>query len=423
MNCHATRFCLKTPSSARERGSIYLFVLASSLIITVIGMGSLFAVRVQSRSALTAEAATDVRLCAQSALELGLLKVGQDPNWRTTQSNGTWISNMSLGAATLSLEGIDPLDGDLTDNEYEPLVLNSTGQKGLARYKTQVTLVPNVKALEALNTCVHASGKMDIHNGEAITASGAPISTNGEFKNEGTVTGDVHADTVSKAGTVTGDLTAPADQKALPDPAVITDYLSKATTVAFTGDIDKRLLTPADNPWGTENADGVYFIDTGDQDLTIKDSRIHGTLIVDVGGKTLFLKDSLLLHAYRLDYPVLIVIGKLNIELKSGEILLSETDLGTNFNPPGVPYLGQMDDDTDDDYPNEIQGLIHATKDIKFKETAHVVGAIISEHKVHFEGSGIVITHDPSLYASPPEGYTYVDGMKVSPGSYQRVVD
>ena len=104
----------------RNRGSIYLFVLASSLIITIIGMGSLFAVRVQSRSARTAEAATHVRLCAQSALELGLLMVTQDPNWRTTQANGHWLSGTSLGDATLSLEGIDPLDGDLTDNEYEP---------------------------------------------------------------------------------------------------------------------------------------------------------------------------------------------------------------------------------------------------------------------------------------------------------------
>jgi len=407
---------------ARNRGSIYLFVLASSLIITVIGMGSLFAVRVQSRSAQTAEAATHVRLCAQSGLELGLLMVAQDPNWRTTQANGAWLSGTSLGDATLSLEGIDPLDGDLTDDEYEPLVLTGTGQKGLARYKTQVTLVANVKALEALNTCVHASGKMDIHNGNAITASGAPISTNGEFKNDGTVNGDVHADTVRTAGTITGTLTAPAAQKRLPDAAVITDYLSRATTVPYTGDIDKQLLTPTYNPWGTENAEGVYFIDTGDQDLTIKDSRIHGTLIVDVGNKKLFLKESLLLHAYRSDYPVLIVIGELHIQLKSGEIPLSEGTLGTNFNPPGVPYLGQMDDDTDDNYPNEVQGLIHVTKRLKLFETARIVGAIICEDKVDAHGDNVII-HDPGLYASPPVGYTYVDGMKVSPGSYQRVVD
>lgn len=406
----------------RNRGSIYLFVLASSLIITIIGMGSLFAVRVQSRSARTAEAATHVRLCAQSALELGLLMVTQDPNWRTTQANGHWLSGTSLGDATLSLEGIDPLDGDLTDNEYEPLVLTGTGQKGLARYKTQVTLVANVKALEALNTCVHAKKRLHVHLGNQLTASGAPASTNEDLDNDGTITGDVHADTVTAAGTITGELTEGAVQKRLPDGAVITDYLSKATTVPFTGDIDKQLLTPAYNPWGAENADGVYFIDTGDQDLTIKDSRIHGTLIVDVGNKKLFLTESLLLHAYRSDYPVLIVIGKLNIELKSGDIPLSETDLGVNFNPPGVPYLGQMDDDTDDDYPNEIQGLIHVTKKLTLKETARIVGAIICEDKVDGHGDNVIV-HDPGLYASPPVGYTYVDGMKVSPGSYQRVVD
>ena len=312
----------------RNRGSIYLFVLASSLIITIIGMGSLFAVRVQSRSARTAEAATHVRLCAQSALELGLLMVTKDPNWRTTQANGHWLSGTSLGDATLSLEGIDPLDGDLTDNEYEPLVLTGTGQKGLARYKTQVTLVANVKALEALNTCVHAKKRLHVHLGNQLTASGAPASTNEDLDNDGTITGDVHADTVTAAGTITGELTEGAVQKRLPDAAVITDYLSKATTVPFTGDIDKQLLTPAYNPWGAENADGVYFIDTGDQDLTIKDSRIHGTLIVDVGNKKLFLTESLMLHDYRSDYPVLIVIGKLNIEHKSGDMPIVEKNLG-----------------------------------------------------------------------------------------------
>ena len=33
------------------------------------------------------------------------------------------------------------------------------------------------------------------------------------------------------------------------------------------------------------------------------------------------------------------------------------------------------------------------------------------------------IIHNPSLYASPPEGYTFVDGMKISPDSWKQVVD
>ena len=119
---------------------------------------------------------------------------------------------------------------------------------------------------------------------------------------------------------------------------------------------------------------------------------------------------------------MLIVIGELHIKLKSGEIPLSEEALLTNFNPPGVPYLGQMDDDTDDNYPNEVQGLIHVTKRLKLFETARIVGAIICGDKVDGHGDNVIV-HDPGLYASPPVGYTYVDGMKVSPGSYQRVVD
>lgn len=93
-----------------------------------------------------------------------------------------------------------------------------------------------------------------------------------------------------------------------------------------------------------------------------------------------------------------------------------------NYNPPGAPYQGQSDSDMMDEYPNEVEGLVHVTGFLKLSNTALVRGAIICEGSVECASKNTVI-HNPSLYTIPPEGYTYVDGMKVSPESYQQVVD
>ena len=407
---------------ANRTGSTYMMVMASSMIVTVIGLGSLSAIRVQRRSAEMTKDLAEARLCAQSAIELGLLYV-QDSNWRDTWPNGTWISNRTLGNGSYSLEGMDPQDGDLADSELEPIVLTGTGTKGLTRHKTQLVLVPVIKPLDALNTCLHASGLIHVKGGRRITAFGAPTSTNDNLDNEGTIAGDAEALAVIRAGIITGTLTVPAPNKNMPDSGLISDYISKATVVPFTGTIDNQVLAPSYNPWGPGNPDGVYCIDTGNNDLTIKNSRIHGTLIVRTATKTLKIEDAVFMENYRSDYPVLIVDGTAEIKYKSAERTLSETARATNYNPPWAPYQGQYDVDLLDEYPNEIRGLLHVRGELKLMETARIRGAVICAGPVTCDGEKNPITHDARLYASPPDGYIYIDGMQISPGSYKQVVE
>ncbi len=407
----------------RRKGAIYLIVLASTALVTLMGLGALHAVRVQRRTLQVSQDWAAARLHADSAVELGLLTVARDPNWRTTQPHGTWIADQAWGRGAFNLEGIDPQDGDLTDSDEEPLVLTGIGTQGIARCQTQVTLVPVIKPLEALNTCMHASGKIAVFNHETITLVGAPLSTNGKLDNKNIIDGDAEAVTVKRVGTITGDLTTPIAPKAMPASNVIADYLNKATTIPFTGDIEKVVLTPSYNPWGASNPAGVYVVYTHGSNLRIKNARIWGTLIVVTGGRAkLRLEEALCLQPYRSDYPTLIVDGEAEIKLKSGEMILSEATHDTNFNPPGAPYQGQMDDDTLDEYPNEIHGLIHVTKFLHLNETARIVGVVIGADKIHCHGDNVIV-HDPDLYIRPPVGYTFVERMKVSPGSYQRIVD
>jgi len=403
-------------------GSIYIHVLASSLLVTIIGLGALAAVRVEMRSARLACDYGEARACAVSAVELGLLHVRQDPNWRTTWSSGTWLEDKPLGGGRFTLLGIDPQDNLLDDSESDPLVLTGTGTRGIARHKAQVMLVPVIEPLEALNTCLHASSLVQVKAGKRITAVGAPVSTNGLLDNDGTIDGNAEAQSIGTTGTITGTLTVPAPSKRMPDATVISEYISKATVVPYTGTIDKAVLTAGCNPWGPTDPNGLYVLDTGGNDLIIKNSRIHGTLIVKMGSKTLTLDNAVFCQSYRSDFPVLLVQGDTIIKCSSADTVLSESVNGTNYNPLGAPYEGFDDGDMLDEYPSEIRGLVHVEGMLRLQQTARIVGVVICDDTVYAEETNTII-HDAGLYACPPDGYTYVSRMKISPHSWKQVVD
>jgi cytoskeletal protein CcmA (bactofilin family) len=355
-------------------------------------------------------------------VELGLLFVAQDTNWRKTRTNGVWLSNKSLGGGSFTLEGVDPKDGDLADSEYDSTLLTGTGVNGQARHKTQLTLVPVIKPLEALRTCLHASGQINIMYGKRITVIGGAISTNGVLYNDGTIDGDAQAASILGNGNITGVPTVPAQAKQMPNTQVISDYISKATPLSVSGTIERAVLTPTRNPWGPENPDGIYYINTTNN-LTIRNCRIQGTLIVRlVSGKKLVLDNAVFLHSYRSYYPVLIVEGDTEIKIRSCEYSLSEAANYTNYNPSSAPYQGQSDYDWEDEYPNEIQGLVYVKGSLKLLKTACIRGTVICDGSVSCEEQNTIM-HNPALYTSPPEGFTFVDGVVISPDSWKQTVD
>ena len=123
--------------------------------------------------------------------------------------NGIWLSNKELGTGRFTLQGTDPVDGILTDSAYEPVVLTGTGTRGIASHTAQVTLVPSIKPLAALNTCLCASGLVKINGGKRITAVGACIATNGQLDNDSVIDGSAEVQSVADTGTITGTLTVP----------------------------------------------------------------------------------------------------------------------------------------------------------------------------------------------------------------------
>ncbi|MGE5295344.1 MAG: hypothetical protein ACM3VT_11000 [Solirubrobacterales bacterium] len=413
---------LRQKTNRANQGSIYLHVLATSLLVTMLGLGSLMAVRLQMRSARLSRESAEARLCAQSAVEVGLLSIKQNANWRTTWSNGVWLQSIPLGSGSFTLAGIDPGDGVLSDSAYEPVVLTGTGTRGAACHKTQVTLTPVVKPLAAMGTCLHSSGSICVNGSRKITVVGAPLSANGQLANSGTIDGNAEVYSVSTTGTVTGTLTAPAATKPLPAATLISQYAAKAATVAYSGTIDKAVLGPGCNPWGSTDPNGLYVLDTGGNAITIKNTRIYGTLIIKAGGQSVILDGAMFCQNYRPQFPVLIVDGNLTIKCTSASTTLSEATNAKNYNPTGVPYGGVCDTDAVDTYPNEIRGLIHVSGSFVLQQTAKIVGTVLCGGTVTCDGINTIV-YDAGLYSCPPTGYTFVDGMAISPGSWRQTVD
>jgi len=277
-----------------------------------------------------------------------------------------------------------------------------------------------VEPLDALNTCLHARGGIEIEWNKTVTIIDAPLSTNGDYWSGGYVNGDVEAQEFWSYYFVNGTVTAPGPLKDLPDPNVFNQYRAVATTISGVGSISGQLLSPAHNSWGATNADGVYYIDTGGSDLSVCGARVYGTLIVRTRGGKLSVQSDVHMSPARADYPALIVKGNLNIGLDSSNPL-RESDWNMNFNPPGAPYEGRTDPDKGDSYPSEIRGLVHVTDDIRVEGYSILTGTVICEGSLTV-GADFRITHDPGLYLLPPLYYTTYGSPRVDPGTWQQTL-
>ncbi len=406
-------------TSARRRGSVYVFVLTTAMLISVIGLSAIAISRINTRSQ-TSKRQADAMALAASAVEAAVTVINLDPGWRFTHQNGVETPPIDFGPGTISWKLVDP-DGNLGDDPTDPVSILGIGRCGQSVWAYGV-IVSGTDPLEVLNTSLHARNLVLVKSGKSIRCSGAPLSTNGPLQNDGTIYGDVEAFAVIQPGNITGTLTVPSPRKVMPPPVVFGLYTGRATLLPYSGNIDKDVLAPGYNSYGGGlNPDGVYFIDTGGNDLDIRDSRIHGTLIVRTQGRRVTVNNSVFLHNYRPDHPVLMVDGHLELMHTGTTSDLSEADRGTNYNPPGAPYQGDSDTDQLDTYPNEVRGLVHVRGNLLMRGTARVRGVIICDASVTIDDSPEII-HDPSIPQNPPEGYTSPTGeLVVAPGTWKRV--
>ena len=148
--------------------------------------------------------------------------------------------------------------------------------------------------------------------------------------------------------------------------------------------IEHVLLSPASNPFGETNADGIYVIDTQGSNIIICNCRIHGTLVLidPKNGSKIGDEFALSMEPAVAHYPSLIVAGG-DVEINPSGRGLVESAMGVNLNPEDAPfYPVGSDDDIDDTFSSGIKGLIFSSHELKFQINNSIDGAIMSHGAV-----------------------------------------
>lgn len=128
--------------AARERGVAYLAALSVATLVMIIGLASVAANRITTRRAELTNSATEARFLATAAVDYGLLHIDNNPGtWRADFTAGTVLADDTpLDTGTISLQAIDTIDGDLTNDTSQEVLLRGTGKVGEARMMYEVML-------------------------------------------------------------------------------------------------------------------------------------------------------------------------------------------------------------------------------------------------------------------------------------------
>jgi len=414
-------------------GSVYVAVLGAGIICTVAGLSAVTLTRVQNKVVTDTRGVAAARLAAQSAVEVGVYRIFNDLLWRSSVFDDQWAATEEVGPYRLTFKHVDEMDGVVSGNPEDPVRVYCAATVGDAVRVHSILLETDTAESEAaIGSALHAGGNIKIGGGANLSAVGGVVSTNAKLINGGRIEADVRAMVITAVGDVEGSVKQIVIPKEMPDESAFAPLIAAATQLPFNGDIARHVIAPNYNDYGAGvNPDGLYYIDTMEEDIGIRKSRIQGTLIINTRGGTVTISKQVLLHGWRADYPTLIVIGNTRFRFTTqgddNERNLDEMMWSRNFNPIPAPYEGISDKDVADMYPSEIQGFVHVIGDLELCKTSRVRGGIVCSGDVTIEDSPEVIG-DPDILASPPSGYEPLNipamntRMRIVPGSLRRDV-
>lgn len=187
--------------------------------------------------------------------------------------------------------------------------------------------------------------------------------------------------------------------------------------------IDQVLLSPQSNPFGATNPQGIYLIDLRGNRLVVRNSRVHGTLVlIDPSSSTeLGDRGSLAMSPADSNLPTLIVSGN-QIYINPSERGLSENAMQVNLNPPDAPWKTVGSDaDMTDTFSSGIDGMVYSSHRLRISRLT-MAGTIISNDDVFIEDD-FSITYDNRFYRNPPPGFSGPEQIRILLGSARRVTE
>jgi hypothetical protein len=261
---------IRRASKRNRRGSLYLQVVMVSTLVSLMGLTAVAVSRIRRRVYESGAGASQARYYAQSAIRMAFHRIEADPNWRFTYSSGAWETNTSFADGTFSIEGVDPTDGDLSDDPEDPVVITGIGTHGASVHRVEVTISPTRNGLSCLQRAMHAS--LDVKLGGGTLYCNQLVSSNEQMNgvNSSDFHCDVEAVTGTSGGTFHGNVNAAGETRELPAFPDVLDYYQSVGTAINKNDLDTsypQVIRNSGFESGTAEWDGnncAIEIGTGD---------------------------------------------------------------------------------------------------------------------------------------------------------------
>lgn len=261
-----------------RRGSVYLAVLGTAMIVSVLALSSLALQRVQNRMLASSDNIRQAQNNAETAIKLGLLTIKNDSNWRNNYVNGSWFANRSLGDGSCSLT-ISDSDGLLADDPSDSVVMTGVGVSDSSEQRIVRTIDAFQQPLGCLHSSVAAGDTLSISSGAVLRATNSGLITaNSASVSSANVYGRVRAVTIS-GGNYNGTSTqiSAADRPTMPTWSTAFDHYRNNGTEISIGSVTSTPPPLARNGTMSAAVNGVIADWVGDPPGVVEDASVAQT--------------------------------------------------------------------------------------------------------------------------------------------------
>lgn len=136
--------------TSRHRGTALLLVLIAVATATILALSFLASQGPTAVIAANIDRKAKARAIAESALQMAIDYVNEDPDWRGMKSAGLWMSDAALDGGSFDLSAWDD-DGDLNNDPADPVLLTAVGVYEGVTHRVSARITPAVPpfAMEA----------------------------------------------------------------------------------------------------------------------------------------------------------------------------------------------------------------------------------------------------------------------------------
>jgi hypothetical protein len=392
-----------------------------TLVVLTAGLAASALQRVRLASVGLQKKAETTHRESQSAVEWAAHIIGQDPQgltWRDEASvTITRTQGTVSGVGQQVLRLTDPADNDLRGDPFDTLRLTVVTTIDPARHAYQLDFVPETQPLSCLRKAIAVTGTVgtptNIYTAGEIWAGAADRYGDAAMM-------DVKDTLTRQDGLDALDIVPPSSTEVtFPPRSLFDDYVARGTLIGPPVgpiSIDGVVLTPTLSPYGPPNSDGIYVIHAHGREVSIRRSRIVGTLVIINPGPGSRISGPVSISATQPGMPALLVNGSMRFELGTTDLI--ESSEGMNFNPPGAAFAGVEDSDTADRYTNAITGIVFLEGLTTISQTTTVFGNFLVEGSVLCDAQ---LRVTPVIPTQPSQGFWFVNKLRAQPGSYTRV--